>query len=131
QPGNLVKRYLPLRLECHWLGDRGLLSTPTILGPRLRKIEAIGRGDAHRLIGHRHRDRDLAIVLLAEHTTVLAHHTDRVSSLLRDPSVVYDPSGHRAMPLHLLQDVVAGHAQDRFIVPWRVGHEVVQRLMPR
>src|SRR6266568_2512166 len=41
QPGDLIQRYLPLRLEGHWRGDRGLLPTPTIVGPDFRKIETI------------------------------------------------------------------------------------------
>ena len=131
QPGDLLQRNLPLRLERYLLGNRGLLPTPTIVDPDFRKIETIRGGDAHRFIGHRHRDRDLAIVLLAERTTVLPHHTDRVLALLRDACVVHDPSRHRAVPLHLLQDVVAGHPQDRFVVPGRIGHEVVHGLMPR
>jgi hypothetical protein len=54
-----------------------------------------------------------------------------MASLLRNPGVVHDPPGHRAVPFHLLQNVVAGYLQDSFLVPRRIRHEVVQGLMPR
>src|ERR687898_115651 len=95
QPGDLVECYLPLRLERHLFRNRRLSPPPTIAGPRLGKVQAIGRGNACRLVGHGDRDCDLAIVLLAENPTVLSRHPDGVTSLLRDPRVVYDPGGHR------------------------------------
>src|SRR5712691_1733391 len=106
QGGDLVECYLPLRLEHHLLRNRRLSPPPTIAGPHLRKVQTIGSGNAYRLVGHGDRNCNLAVVLLAEHATVLARHPDRVTSLLRDPRVVHDPGGHRAVTLHLLQHVL-------------------------
>src|SRR5713101_5933563 len=131
QRGDLVECYLPLRLERHLLRNRRLSPTPTIAGPHLRKVQTIGRRNAHRLVRHGDRNCNLAVVLLAEHTTVLARHPDRVTSLLRDPRIVRDPGGHRAVTLHLLQHVLPCHLQDRFLVPRSVGNKVMQGLMTR
>src|SRR5206468_7638334 len=79
--------------------------------------------------GQRHRDRDLAIVLLAEHATVLTRHPDRVPPLLGNPGVVHDPGRHCAVTLHLLQYVVTRYPQDRLVIPRSIGNEVMQRLM--
>src|SRR5260370_15738205 len=130
QLGDLVECYLPLRLERHLFWNRRLPPPPTIAGPRLRKVQAIGSGNAHRLVGHGDRNRDLAVVLLSQNPTVLSRHPDRVTSLLRNPRVVYDPRGHRALTLHLLQHVLPRHPQDLFILPRRIGAKVMQGLIP-
>src|SRR5712691_1807674 len=112
QGGDLVKCYLPLRLEHHLLRNRRLSPPPTIAGPHLRKVQTIGSGNAYRLVGHGDRNCNLAVVLLAEHTTVLARHPDRVTFLR-------------------LQHMLPCHLQDRFLVPRSVGNKVMQGLMAR
>src|SRR5262249_12802623 len=72
----------------------------------------------------------LAVVLFAEHATVLARHPDRVTAFFRDPRIVDDPGGHRPVALQGRQHGLPGDAQDGPIVPGGVGDEVVHRLMP-
>src|SRR6266851_9044609 len=127
--GDALEGDLPLRLERHLLRNSRLPPATAIVDPGLRNVKTIGGGNAHRFVGQRHRDGDLAVVLLTEHAAVLARHSDRVPPFLRNSCVVHYPGRHCAMTLHLLQHVVTRYPQDRLVIPRSIGNEVMQRLM--
>src|SRR5258708_416805 len=129
QMGDALEGDLPLRLERHLLRNSRLPPATAIVDPGLRNVETISGGNAHSLLGQRHRDGDLAVVLLTEHAAVLARHSDRVPPFLRNSCVVPYPGRHCAMTLHLLQYVVTRYPQDRLVIPRSIGNEVMQRLM--
>jgi hypothetical protein len=52
-------------------------------------------------------------------------------ALLRKASVADDPVPHRPVPLERRQDLLFYDAQQRRVAPVRLGHHMVQRLMPR
>jgi hypothetical protein len=81
------------------------------------------------VIGHRQAHRDLAIVLLAQLAAVLPGHADRVPTLLGEGGVVDDPIAHWAVPLDRRQHPLAHRGKHGRIVPSRIGHHMVHRLV--
>jgi hypothetical protein len=71
----------------------------------------------------------LAVVLLAEHPAVLASDTDWMAAFLRETGVVDDPPAALA-EVHLGHYPLAHATQHLGVRPLRLGHEVVQRLVP-
>ncbi len=88
-----------------------------VVRPRFRQVQL--PGDRQRRLGarHRERDRDLAIVLLAELAAVLPGDPDGMRSLLRKPGVVEDPGRHRASGRHPRQHRLSDGPQQSPIVP--------------
>ena len=72
----------------------------------------------------------MAVVLLAQHPAVLAGHANRVLALLRESRVINDPPAAQA-EVHLRHDPLAHTAKQFLIRPVGLGHEMMQRLMPR
>ena len=99
--------------------------------PSSRQIEPIGDRQARLIVGDRKRDRDLAIVLLAELPAILARNADRMLALLRKAGVVDDPGPDRPMPLDRSAAPARAPRQQRLVRPRRLGHEMMQRLMLR
>ena len=81
--------------------------------------------------GHRQAYRNLAVVLLAQLTTILPGHADRVAALLRKAGVVDDPGLDRLVTRDGRQYLFAHTAQHRLIGPQRLGHKVQQLLVLR
>ena len=111
-------------------------SAVTISGPRLRKIQRVGRRNTNGLVRQRHRDRDLAVRLLAEGTAALMGDARGVAALLGKlyvnstfTSYINDPSGHRAVTLHGIEHELPGHPQHGRIVPSCIGDQVVHGLV--
>src|SRR6201996_9641087 len=98
-------------------------------GPGLGQIELIGNGQAGLVIGYREADRHLAVVPLAQHAAVLPGNADRMRAVLGEAGVIDNPVQHRPMPLDPRQPLRPPRGQHRRIVPVRLGHHVVQRLM--
>jgi len=103
---------------------------PAVPRPALRHVELIGDRQAHRLIGHRHAHRHLAVVLFAEDATVLPGDAHRVLPFLGERRVVHDPRGHGAVPGHRRQHLLPRDAQHGRRVPGGVGDKMMHRLMP-
>jgi hypothetical protein len=61
------------------------------------------------------RVTDLTIVLLAELTTILTHHPDRVPALLRKPGIVNDPRLNRAAVFETRQDQLTHFGEDPLV----------------
>ena len=81
------------------------------------------------VLGHREADRHLAVVLLAQLAAILPRHPHRVRALLGEAGVIDNPVQHRPLPLDCRQHLRPHRGQDRRIVPVRLCHHVVQRLM--
>lgn len=79
------------------------------------------------LIGDRQRHGDLAIVLLAELTTILPGHADRMSALLGKP--VSSMIQARIVPRDHRKHEIAPRLHHRGIGPVRLRDEMMQRLM--
>jgi hypothetical protein len=105
-------------------GTPGLLAARGVLRPALGQIQPVGDGQAHRVIGHRQRDGDLAIGLLAELAAVLVRHADRVRPALGKARVVDDPGLDRPVPLHRRQHEIAHLAEHLRVGPFALGEKV-------
>jgi hypothetical protein len=95
------------------------------------QVEPPGDRQAGLVVGHRQAHRHLTKLLLAELATVLPRHADRVLALLREAGVIDNPVPHRAVPLERRQYLLAHRPQQRRIVPFGLGHHVMQRLVRR
>jgi len=111
------------------LGHARLGATRLVIGPLLGQVQPPGHRKAAALFCKRHADRHLAVVLLAQHPAVLAHHTHRVRPLLGKTGVIDNPRHHRAVLLHGRQHLSPHLRQHLFIVPWCVRHKMVERLV--
>ena len=78
---------------------------------------------------HRQTHRRLTVILFAHLTAVLPSHSYRMLSLLRKPRVIHDPRHHWTVFLHGGQHLPSHLRQHLFVVPWRVRHQVMQRLV--
>jgi hypothetical protein len=83
------------------------------------------------MMGHRETHRDLAIVLFAETSAILARHTHRMHALLWKAGVADDPDFDRRLAFQGWQDEFAHLAQNRLIGPSALPNQVKQRLMLR
>ena len=81
------------------------------------------------VVGHREADRHLTLVLLAQLAAILPRYPHRVFALLGETGVVDNPVAHRPMPLERRQHLRAHSGQHRCIVPVRLRHHVMQRLV--
>src|SRR5579859_5313678 len=104
QTSDLIQGDPPLCFEACLRRNASLFSTLMVFCPHLGQIQAICDRNAHRLVRQADTHCDLAVVLLAEYTAVLPRNANGMATLLRNPGVVYDPSHHPAMPLHLVND---------------------------
>src|SRR5689334_20847501 len=77
----LIERDRRLGLEGDFLGHARRLAPRRIVSPLLRQVEAIGDGQAGRVIGELERHGHLAIVLLAELAAVLTRYPGPVPSI--------------------------------------------------
>jgi hypothetical protein len=100
-----------------------------IIRPDLGQKELVGDRQAGMIVGHREADRHLTVVRLAQLPAVLPRHTHRVLALLGKAAVVDDPVRHRSMPLDRRQHLRPHRRQQHRIVPVRLRHHVVQRLV--
>ncbi len=96
---DLEENDLRLRAEGDVVRHTGLAATIRVQGPVLGEIESVGDWQAGGMVGDRQGNSDLAIVLLAELTTVLTGDADQMPALFRKTSVVDDPGLDRAMTL--------------------------------
>src|SRR5712671_4322623 len=83
------------------------------------------------MVGQRQRDRDLAVVLLAELAAILSGYPDRVPPLLGKACVVDDPGLDRPVALDRRQHQFAYLGQHRGVRPRRVPNKMKQGLMLR
>lgn len=79
--------------------------------------------------GQRQRDGDLAVVLLADLTAVLARHTDRVAAFLGHSGVIDDPEPERATLQQGRQHQILDRVQNGTIIPGGLGDEMMQGLV--
>jgi hypothetical protein len=79
----------------------------------------------------RQAHRGLAILLLADLTTILPRHTHRVTALLRIPRAVDDQGLDRFLALDRRQHTLAHPPQHRRARPGRLRHQMQQRLVLR
>ena len=91
------------------------------------KADRQARGLARERQAHSH----LAVVLLAQLAAVLPRNADRMLALLGKAGVVHDPGLDRPAALQRRQDKVPHLGQNPIVRPWRVRHEVQQRLPGR
>src|SRR6478735_7141852 len=129
QPADMIERHVRLGLKSNLFGHAGLLAPLWIVGPYLGKIELIGSGNAGMLSGKRYAHRHSAVILFAQLTAILARDSNRMSSLLGESSVIHDPSCQLMLLGHRRHNLTPHLLQKRVIVPGRIGHDVMQRLM--
>jgi hypothetical protein len=97
----------------------------------MREIETIGNRQAGVTIGGRQAHSDLAVILLAELSTILSCHGDQVLAFLGYAGVVDDQRPDRAVPLHDGKHAGAHRHEHRAARPVGLCYEVMQRLMRR
>ena len=83
------------------------------------------------VVGDRQRNRDLAVVLLAQLAAILPGNANRMPTLLGKARIVNDPRLERPVPFNRRQHARADNVQDGLIAPVGLGDEVMQRLMGR
>ena len=118
-----------LGLKGDLLGNPGLLTTLTILGPALGQVKLPGHRQTAPLTGQRHAHGHLTIVLLTQLTAVLPGNTHGMFAFLRKPRVIDDPPA-ASLKVHLRHHPLCNAPEHLTVRPLRPGHEVVQRLMP-
>ncbi len=126
---DLIERDRRFGLEVDRLRNPCLGAPCRVACPVFWQIEPIIDRQARRLVRHRQADGDLAIVLLAQLTAILASNPNRVLALLRKAGVVDDPRLDRPMALDHRQQLPLNRGQQSPIGPVGLGHEVVQGLM--
>ena len=75
------------------------------------------------------RDRDLAVLLLAELAAIPMRDTDRMRTVLREARVVDDPGIDRSVPHDLWQHQRARLGHNNVVRPCAFRHEMQKRLM--
>ncbi len=127
----LIARDLDFGLKPDLPRHAGLRTARRVRGPRFRQIQPIGHRQAGMRVGNRKRDCDLAIVLLAELTTILSGYTDRMAALLRKAGIVDDPGLDRPTAQDHRQHHLPHFGQHLLIRPATLADKVQQRLMLR
>jgi hypothetical protein len=128
---DLVERDLRLGLEHDVLRHAGFRAPRRVGGPFLGEIEPKGDRQVRLLVGCRERDGDLAIVLFAELAAVLRRHADGMDALIGKPGVVDDPDAHASALFDRRENEARHLPQQRFVRPFGVGDEMMQRLIRR
>lgn len=82
-------------------------------------------------VGQRQTHRHLAVVGLAQAPAVLAGYTHGMGALLRMCRVVKDPPSTRLLAQQLGDHLPGHRSEHRSVIPRRIGHQVMHRLMRR
>src|ERR1017187_4835858 len=126
---NLLQGNLRLGLKLHSFGNPGLPAAFGVLTPHLRQVQPPGDRQTRVPRANRQTHGHLAVVLFAYLTAVLPGNSYRVLPLLGKASVIHDPSHHRPVRLHGRQHLTPHLSQHLLVVPRRICHQVVERLV--
>ena len=127
---DLSKGDLRLGLECHVVRHARSGSPSRVVDLGLGQVEPVGDRQAGVVSGNRQRDRDLAVVLLAELAAILAGDTSVAFHLLRRRNLGYSANRVSALLRHAgcsyrnETDSPAKMVQGRFVIR-RGAHEHV------
>ena len=116
-------------MKLNLFGDSSLLAAREILTPHLRQIQAPRDGQTCTPGAYRQTDCRLAVILLADLAAVLPSDTYGMFTLLGETRIVHNPRHHRAEFLHGGQYLPPHLCQHLFVIPGRVRHKVMQRLV--
>jgi hypothetical protein len=107
----------------------GLAAPFGVLAPGFRQVEFVGDGEAGGYRADGEANGDLAVALFADLAAVLPGDANGVFAFLGEARIVEDPGGDGRAGGHLGQNVVADGSEEKLVVPWRYGDDVVKGLM--
>jgi hypothetical protein len=126
---DLLKRNFWFRLKLHRVRHSGLLPPLAILDPRLRQVQPVRHRHTRLFRGHRKADRYLAVILFANLAAILSGHSYRLMTLLGKACVIYHPRHDWITVQHGWDHKIQTAIQNRFVAPWGVRNQMVQRLV--
>jgi hypothetical protein len=114
--------------ESHPFGNPGPLAALAILTPHLRQIQPPSDGQTPTPRAHRQTHCHLTVILLADLTAVLPSSYGMLPWFGKT-RIIHNPRHHRIVFLHAWKHIPSNLGQHLFIVPGRVRHQVMERLM--